>query len=147
MAPDFKEGQSNMYHITIRASTVENNNFLETEKTFTVTVTKTNTGGNPDDDGGFHITTANVSTKVNLLASRPRTISKSSLIEVTLGISLLTASVITTANVSTPEQINKVITLATNKGGARFTIVGNKGKFSLSGTALTFEGADFFCWF
>jgi hypothetical protein len=42
-----------MYHITIRASTVENNNFLETEKTFTVTVTK-----NPDDDGGFHITTA-----------------------------------------------------------------------------------------
>jgi hypothetical protein len=30
---------------------VENNNFLETEKTFTVTVTK-----NPDDDGGFHIT-------------------------------------------------------------------------------------------
>jgi hypothetical protein len=34
MAPDFKEGQSNMYHITIRASTVENNNFLETEKTF-----------------------------------------------------------------------------------------------------------------
>jgi hypothetical protein len=36
-----------------------------------------------------------------------------------------------------------VITLATNKGGASFTIVGNKGKFSLSGTALTFEGADF----
>jgi hypothetical protein len=50
------EGQSNMYHITIKASTVENNNFLETEKTFTVTVTK-----NPDDDGGFHITTADVS--------------------------------------------------------------------------------------
>jgi hypothetical protein len=32
------------------------------------------------------------STKVNLLASRPRTISKSSLIEVTPGISLLTAT-------------------------------------------------------
>jgi hypothetical protein len=30
-------------------------------KTLTVTVTKTNTGGNPDDDGEFYITTADIS--------------------------------------------------------------------------------------
>jgi hypothetical protein len=29
MATDFKEGQSNMYHIKVKAFTVENNNFLE----------------------------------------------------------------------------------------------------------------------
>jgi hypothetical protein len=33
-----------------------------TEKTLTVTIDNPNTGGNPDDDGGFHITTADVST-------------------------------------------------------------------------------------
>jgi hypothetical protein len=60
MATDFKEGQSNMYHIKVKAFTVENNNLLGAEKTITVTVTK-----NPDDDEALRITTADVSTPEN----------------------------------------------------------------------------------
>ena len=99
---DFKDHGDNNYHVKIKATKGNET----AEKTLTVTIDNPNTGGNPDDDGGFHITTADV---------------------------------------STPEQINKVITLATNKGGASFTIVGgaDKNRFSLNGDELTFKATFF----
>ncbi|VVM19830.1 hypothetical protein BSPWISOXPB_9271 [uncultured Gammaproteobacteria bacterium] len=53
---------------------------------------------------------------------------------------------ITTPDVSVPEKTEKVITLKSNKGkGVSFSIVNDtdKDKFTLSGTALTFEATDF----
>ncbi|VVH65110.1 hypothetical protein BSPLISOX_1598, partial [uncultured Gammaproteobacteria bacterium] len=52
---------------------------------------------------------------------------------------------ITTTDVSTPENADKVINLTANKGGADFFIAGgaDENKFSLSGTTLTFEATDF----
>ncbi|SHN93831.1 hypothetical protein BCLUESOX_1072, partial [bacterium endosymbiont of Bathymodiolus sp. 5 South] len=52
---------------------------------------------------------------------------------------------ITTADVSTPENADKVINLTTNRGGADFLIAGgaDENKFSLSGTTLTFKATDF----
>jgi hypothetical protein len=52
---------------------------------------------------------------------------------------------ITTPDVSVPEKTEKVITLKSNKGkGVSFSIVNDtdKDKFTLSGTALTFEATD-----
>ena len=56
--------------------------------------------------------------------------------------------VITTADVSTTENANKVITLTVNRGdtsGVSFAITGgaDKAKFSLSGNTLTFVATDF----
>ena len=52
---------------------------------------------------------------------------------------------ITTTDISTPENADKVINLTTNRGGADFLIAGgaDENKFSLSGTTLTFEATDF----
>jgi hypothetical protein len=52
---------------------------------------------------------------------------------------------ITTTDVSTPENADKVINLTANKGGADFFIAGgaDENKFSLSGTTLTFKATDF----
>ncbi len=52
---------------------------------------------------------------------------------------------ITTTDISTPENADKVINLTANKGGADFFIAGgaDENKFSLSGTTLTFEATDF----
>ena len=53
--------------------------------------------------------------------------------------------VITTANVSTPENVAKVITLTASQRGVNFSIAGgrNQAKFSLSGNTLTFEATSF----
>ena len=53
--------------------------------------------------------------------------------------------VITTANVSTPENVAKVITLTASQRGVNFSITGgrNQAKFSLSGNTLTFEATSF----
>ncbi|WP_139699729.1 hypothetical protein, partial [bacterium endosymbiont of Bathymodiolus sp. 5 South] len=88
---------------------------LEDEKTLTVTVTKANTGGNPDDNGALRITTADV---------------------------------------STPENTDKVITLITNKSDTNvfknmltiFTIVdgADAKRFTLKkGNKLTFKATAF----
>ncbi|VVM19680.1 hypothetical protein BSPWISOXPB_9226 [uncultured Gammaproteobacteria bacterium] len=87
---------------------------LEDEKTLTVTVTKANTGGNPDDNGALRITTADV---------------------------------------STPENTDKVITLITNKSDTNvfknmltiFTIVdgADAKRFTLAGNKLTFKATAF----
>ncbi|VVH66364.1 hypothetical protein BSPLISOX_2334, partial [uncultured Gammaproteobacteria bacterium] len=52
---------------------------------------------------------------------------------------------ITTTDISTPENADKVINLTANKGGADFFIAGgaDENKFSLSGTTLTFKATDF----
>ena len=52
---------------------------------------------------------------------------------------------ITTTDISTPENADKVINLTTNRGEADFLITGgeDENKFSLSGTTLTFKATDF----
>ncbi|WP_139699123.1 cadherin domain-containing protein [bacterium endosymbiont of Bathymodiolus sp. 5 South] len=53
--------------------------------------------------------------------------------------------VITTANVSTPENVAKVIKLTASQRGVNFSITGgrNQAKFSLSGKTLTFKATSF----
>jgi hypothetical protein len=52
---------------------------------------------------------------------------------------------ITTTDISTPENTDKVIDLTANKGGVNFFIAGgtDRDKFSLGGTTLTFKATDF----
>ncbi len=65
--------------------------------------------------------------------------------EKTVEVSVIRELAITTIDVSTPENIDKMITLATNRSGASFEITGGADvdHFTLNGSTLTFKATDF----